>query len=99
MTKEYYDGVLEGLYRYAWMKDGVYYVGSCGQTLKEAQADVEKERAAETVESAPKAPNIASTPCLCLSCSRLLSTGGTCDPNTNSHVTACGGYIVYENRV
>jgi hypothetical protein len=30
--------------------------------------------------------------CLCLSCSRLLSNGGTCQPNTNSHVTACGGY-------
>lgn len=29
---------------------------------------------------------------LCPSCSRLLKNGGTCLPNTNSHVTACGGY-------
>lgn len=47
MTNEYYDGILEGLSRYAWMKDGVYYVGSCGSTLKSAQADVEAERAAD----------------------------------------------------
>jgi len=47
MTNEYYDGIHEGLYRYAWMKDGVYYVGTCGQTLKAAWADVEKERASD----------------------------------------------------
>ena len=69
MTKEYYDGVLEGLFRYAWMKDGVYYVGSCGSTLKEAQADVENERAADIAESAPKAPNKQSTPLQsCVNC-------------------------------
>lgn len=29
---------------------------------------------------------------LCLSCSRLQSNGGSCQPNTNSYVTECGGY-------
>lgn len=40
----YYDGVRDGLRRFAWWKDGVEYVGSCGTTLKEAlaTADVEK---------------------------------------------------------
>lgn len=36
--------------------------------------------------------NTSSPKCLCLSCSRLLANGGTCEPNTNSFVTACGGY-------
>jgi hypothetical protein len=36
--------------------------------------------------------NSASSPCLCITCSRLLSNGGSCQPNTNSFVTACGGY-------
>lgn len=40
----YYDGIIEGLSRYAWWKDGVQYVGTCGRTLKEAIADVERER-------------------------------------------------------
>lgn len=30
--------------------------------------------------------------CLCLSCSRLGANGGSCQPNTNSHITVCGGY-------
>ncbi len=47
MTNDYYNGILEGLHRYAWMKDGIYYVGSCGRTLKNAQADVESERVAD----------------------------------------------------
>ena len=42
-TQAYYRGLLEGLWRYAWMKDGVYYVGTTGRTLKEAQAQVELE--------------------------------------------------------
>jgi hypothetical protein len=45
MTNEYYDGIIEGLTRYAWWKDGSQYVGSCGTTLKEAINDVETERA------------------------------------------------------
>ena len=42
-TRAYYQGVLEGLWRYAWMKDGTYYVGTTGKTLKSAQAMVEQE--------------------------------------------------------
>lgn len=41
----YYDGVLEGLWKYAHWKDGTQYVGSMDTPLKEAQAKVEKERA------------------------------------------------------
>ena len=36
--------------------------------------------------------NNESKPCLCVTCSRLESKGGTCSPNTNSFVTECGGY-------
>lgn len=47
-TKEeinaYYDGLREGVYMYAYMKDGTYYVGTTGKTLKQAYADVEEER-------------------------------------------------------
>jgi hypothetical protein len=42
-TQAYYKGVLEGLWRFAWMRDGVYYVGTTGRTLKEAQAQVDLE--------------------------------------------------------
>jgi hypothetical protein len=39
------------------------------------------------------APNNArAEKCLCLTCTRLCENGGSCVPNTNSHVTACGGY-------
>jgi len=41
MTEEQYEiyleGVLCGLEAFAWMKDGVYYVGTTGTTLKAAQ--------------------------------------------------------------
>ena len=40
----YYDGVKEGVWKYAWMKDGVYYVGTTGKTLKEAIADIDAEK-------------------------------------------------------
>ena len=32
----YEEGFITGLREYAWWKDGVQYVGTCGQTLKEA---------------------------------------------------------------
>lgn len=41
--KAYYEGVKEGLWRYAWWKDGVQYVGTTGTTLKEAVAKIDKE--------------------------------------------------------
>ena len=47
---------------------------------------------AKLVEEKFTSTNTASPKCLCPSCSRLLSNGGTCEPNTNSHVTTCGGY-------
>ncbi len=34
--KGYEAGYIEGLRAYAWWKDGVQYVGTCGSTLKEA---------------------------------------------------------------
>ena len=41
--KNYYEGVREGLTRYAHWKDGVQYVGNCGKTLKEAIAGINIE--------------------------------------------------------
>ena len=32
----YKEGYKKGLTAYAWWKDGVQYVGTCGKTLKEA---------------------------------------------------------------
>lgn len=40
----YFDGVLEGLWKYAHWKDGTQLVGNMGTTLKEAQDRVNKER-------------------------------------------------------
>ena len=48
----YYKGVKEGLWRYAWMKDGVYYVGTTGKTLKKALADVDAELEVELKQCA-----------------------------------------------
>ena len=45
--REYYQGVREGLWRYAWWKDGVEYVGTCGRTLVEAKGDVDLEESRE----------------------------------------------------
>lgn len=45
----YYQGVKDGLWRYAWIRDGVYYVGTTGRTLEEAynQVDLERKQALE----------------------------------------------------
>ena len=40
----YQAGFIAGLEAYAWWKDGVQYVGSCGTTLKKAIAEAEKGR-------------------------------------------------------
>jgi len=48
MAGNYYDGIIEGLTRHAWWKDGVQYVGTCGSTLKQAVANVEAERQPDT---------------------------------------------------
>ena len=42
--RTYYDGVVEGVCKYAWWKDGVQYVGTTGKTLKQALEDVSAER-------------------------------------------------------
>lgn len=39
----YAEGVVAGLYAFAWMKDGTYYVGSCGTTLKSAMRQVHED--------------------------------------------------------
>ena len=44
---DYYEGVVDGLTKYAWWKDGIQYVGTCGKTLKSAIEDVEQECARE----------------------------------------------------
>ena len=36
-------GVAEGLRKYAWWKDGIEYVGTCGATLQAALAELERE--------------------------------------------------------
>lgn len=41
--KNYYEGVREGITRYAHWKDGVQYVGTCRKTLKEAIAQVDRD--------------------------------------------------------
>lgn len=36
-------GIIEGLKRFAWWKDGTQFVGTCGTTLKKAIEEVENE--------------------------------------------------------
>ena len=45
--RAYYEGVREGLWKYAHWQDGVQYVGTMGTTLKEAVAKVDKEEQKE----------------------------------------------------
>ncbi len=40
MDQAYMDGVKKGITMFAWWKDGVEYVGSCGITLKKALAEI-----------------------------------------------------------
>ena len=40
----YFDGVREGLQRFAWWKDGEQQVGTCGYTLAKALSECEDER-------------------------------------------------------
>lgn len=41
--KSFFDGIVEGYRRYAYWKDGVEYVGTCGTTLKDAISELKKE--------------------------------------------------------
>lgn len=38
------EGIIEGMRRFAWWKDGTEYVGTCGTTLAQAIEDVKKEQ-------------------------------------------------------
>ena len=40
----YFDGLVEGITRFAHWKDGVQYVGTCGKTLKQAKDEIQFER-------------------------------------------------------
>lgn len=42
-TRAYYQGLREGLKRFAWWKDGTQYVGTCGTSLKEALESINQE--------------------------------------------------------
>lgn len=39
----YIIGLKDGVEMYAWMKEGVYYVGTTGRTLKEAKLGIDKD--------------------------------------------------------
>jgi len=47
---ERYDGIEQGIMLYAHWKDGVQYVGTCGKTLEQALADIDKEREKELAD-------------------------------------------------
>ncbi len=40
----YVEGVADGLYAFSWWKDGVQYLGTCGQTLRGEVAKLNKDR-------------------------------------------------------
>ena len=46
----WFDGFTEGLRAYAWWKDGVQYVGTCGNTLIEAIEFARKAHGIDKVE-------------------------------------------------
>lgn len=43
-VNSYFDGVIEGVAKFAHWKDGVQYVGTCGKTLREAIQEIQFER-------------------------------------------------------
>lgn len=46
----YYDGVIDGVFRFAHMAEGVFYVGTTGKTLREAKAEIEADRKRDLAE-------------------------------------------------
>jgi len=40
----HHDGLIEGVYAYAYWKDGIMYVGTCGKTFKQAVEEIEASR-------------------------------------------------------
>ena len=47
LVREYYNGVVDGVCRFAHWKDGVQYVGTTGKTLKQALEEIKAERKRE----------------------------------------------------
>ena len=47
IVREYYNGLADGVSRFAHWKDGVQYVGTCGKTLKQALEEIKVERKRE----------------------------------------------------
>lgn len=45
--KAYYRGIRDGVWLYAWWKDGVEYVGTSGKTLKEAREKIDSQEQEE----------------------------------------------------
>lgn len=43
VIKAYYGGLREGVTRYSWWRDGVQYVGTTGETLRDALLKIELE--------------------------------------------------------
>lgn len=41
-TRAYYQGLREGVERFAWWRDGTQYVGTTGSTLKGVLADIDQ---------------------------------------------------------
>ncbi len=42
-TRAYYQGLREGVERFAWWRNGTQYVGTTGRTLKQALADIDQQ--------------------------------------------------------
>ncbi len=40
--REFWEGVKTGMFTYAYMKSGTYYVGTTGKTLKQAYAEIDE---------------------------------------------------------
>lgn len=59
LAKAYHEGVREGLTMYAHWRDGVQYVGTCGKTLKQALAEIDKQEQ-DTLDHLQDKKDIAS---------------------------------------
>lgn len=44
IKEAYLRGAEDALYTFAWMKDGVFYVGTTGTTLKSAKRELREEK-------------------------------------------------------
>jgi len=54
-SREYIQGLKDGVTMYAWWKDGTQNVGTCGTTLLQAHAEIDKEYGIENKKE--EAPN------------------------------------------